>query len=62
MNLTPDDKQYIYDQAKLIYDSLEKPRIEMGLGPFDNSISDFYIDDSARQLKDFIDKAGNNAF
>lgn len=62
LSLTSEDKQYIYDQARIIYDSFEKPRIEMGLGPFDNSISDQHVDDAARELKNFLDKAGDDAF
>lgn len=65
LNLTAEDKDFIYKNAKKIYDSFEQERINLGLGPFDNSVPNHLLDTTSKdgeEYKLYIDKLGGNAF
>lgn len=62
LQLTDADKAFIRDQAKDIYDGFEKKRIEMGLGEFDNSVSDWALEGAEEPRRAYEEALGNNAF
>lgn len=59
--LTEADKQLVREKAKEIYDQYEKQRLELGLGPFDNSVPEELSKVYEYERRVYEVKMGNNA-
>lgn len=62
LRLTDADKALIRDQAQAIYDGFESKRIEMGLGEFDNSVSDWALGVAETHRRLYEEALGDNVF
>ena len=56
--LSDDDKNIVRERAKKFYDQMEQKRIELGLGPFDNSIPASIQKDYEMQRERYLSKLG----
>lgn len=61
IHLTEADKNTIRERAQEIYNSYEKKRIELGIGPFDNSVPEGIKKLFENQKKIYMDNVGPNA-
>lgn len=62
LNLSEAEKAAIHNRAQQIYDELESKRIELGLGPFDNSVSQWELKSLESYRQQFPDGLSENDF
>lgn len=62
LDLSVEEKQAIHVKAAEMYAGFETKRMEIGLGPFDNSVSDFLMKHAEQARQEFNAELGGNAF